>query len=63
LQNIELAGISQRGCLTFSNRLKHGYVTRVFDWPHGSFHRYAAKGLLPPDWGGDVGEVVGAFGE
>jgi putative transposase len=43
--------------------LKHRYVTRVFDWPHGSFHRYAAKGLLPPDWGGDVGEVVGAFGE
>jgi cytochrome c peroxidase len=36
---------------------------RVCDWPHSSFHRFAAKGLLPPDWGGDAGEVVGAFGE
>jgi putative transposase len=45
------------------NPVKHGYVTRVCDWPHSSFHRFVAKDLLPPDWGGDVGEVVGAFGE
>ena len=45
------------------NPVKHGYMTKVRDWPHSSFHRFVAKGLLPPDWGGDVGEVVGAFGE
>jgi putative transposase len=45
------------------NPVKHGYVTRVCDWPHSSFHRFVAKGILPLDWGGDVGEVAGAFGE
>jgi putative transposase len=45
------------------NPVKHGYVSKVRDWPHGSFHRFVAKGILPPDWGGDVREVAGAFGE
>ncbi len=31
--------------------------------PHGSFHRYVARGVLPPDWGGRVRETTGAFGE
>jgi putative transposase len=43
--------------------VKHGYVSKVRDWPHSSFHRFVAKGILPPDWGGDAGEVTGAFGE
>jgi cytochrome oxidase Cu insertion factor (SCO1/SenC/PrrC family) len=30
---------------------------------YSSFHRYVARGLLPPDWGGDVAEIAGAFGE
>jgi putative transposase len=45
------------------NPVKHGYVTRARDWPHSSFHRFVAKGILPLDWGGEVREVAGAFGE
>ncbi|MGH6702205.1 MAG: REP-associated tyrosine transposase [Bradyrhizobium sp.] len=45
------------------NPLKHGYVRRVADWPHSSFHRYVQHGLLPADWGGDVTEMQGSFGE
>ena len=45
------------------NPLKHGYVSRVADWPHSSFHRYVQHGLLPADWGGDVRDIKGSFGE
>ena len=45
------------------NPVKHGLVSRVCDWPHSSFHRYVAEGVLPADWGGDVGEISGSFGE
>lgn len=46
------------------NPVKHGHVTRVRDWPHSTFHRYVAAGILPIDWGGDVGELdtVGELG-
>ena len=45
------------------NPVKHGLVVRVRDWPHSSFHRYVAEDVLPPDWGGDVREITGSFGE
>jgi len=45
------------------NPVKHGYVTRVIDWPHSSFRRYVERGLFPADWGGDMEQVQGAFGE
>jgi putative transposase len=45
------------------NPVKHGHVSQVCDWPHSSFHRYVARGLLAPDWGGRVRETTGAFGE
>jgi putative transposase len=45
------------------NPVKHGLVSRVRDWPHSSFLRYVARGDLPPDWGGDLGEMDGTFGE
>jgi putative transposase len=45
------------------NPVKHGYVTRVCDWPYSSFHRYVRNGLLPLDWGGNVAEIKGRFGE
>ena len=45
------------------NPVKHGLVTRVSDWPHSSFHQYVARGELPDDWGGDLRELSGAFGE
>ena len=32
------------------NPVKHGYVQRVQDWPHSSFHRYVRMGLLSVDW-------------
>jgi putative transposase len=45
------------------NPVKHGLVSRVCDWPHSSFHQYVERGMLPNDWGGDVREIAGAFGE
>jgi putative transposase len=45
------------------NPVKHGLVVRVQDWPFSSFHRYVRDGTLPADWGGDVGEFHGEFGE
>ena len=34
------------------NPVKHGYVQRVSEWPHSSFHRYVAGGVYALDWGG-----------
>jgi|GEM_PF-6082167 putative transposase len=45
------------------NPVKPALLTRVADWPHSSFHRYVARGLLPQDWGGDLMELSGSFGE
>ena len=45
------------------NPVKHGYVTRVADWPNSSFHHYVKRGLLAADWGGDMKDVQGSFGE
>src|SRR6202000_2957171 len=45
------------------NPVKHGYVTKVADWPHSSFHRFVSRGILPEDWGGDMRDLVGEFGE
>jgi putative transposase len=32
------------------NPVKHGYVQRVADWSHSSFHRYVRQGWYPVDW-------------
>jgi putative transposase len=45
------------------NPVKHGLVPRVCDWPHSSFHQHVKRGDLPHDWGGDVREISGPFGE
>jgi len=34
------------------NPVKHGYVSRVTDWPCSTFHRYVGKGIYPEDWCG-----------
>jgi putative transposase len=34
------------------NPLKHRLVERVADWPHSTFHRYVARGMLPIHWCG-----------
>jgi putative transposase len=45
------------------NPVKHQLVSRVCDWPHSSFHRYVDRGWLPQDWGCDLGDLPGTFGE
>ncbi len=45
------------------NPVKHGLITGVADWPHSSFHRYVAQGLLPEHWGSDLMDLPGRFGE
>jgi putative transposase len=45
------------------NPVKHGHVSRTCDWPHSSFRRYVARGLVPLDWGGDIRDISGPFGE
>src|SRR3990172_9413720 len=41
------------------NPVKHGLVTRAVDWPYSTFHRYVRRGILPTDWVGDPGAVIG----
>jgi putative transposase len=45
------------------NPVKHGYVTRVADWPHSSFHRYVKEGVLPSDWEGKKDGEIEEAGE
>ena len=45
------------------NPVKHRLVARVGDWPYSSFHRYVERGILPTDWGGDLIDLPGQFGE
>jgi putative transposase len=45
------------------NPVKHGHVTRVADWRHSSFHRNVQRGVLAADWGGDLKDIPGSFGE
>lgn len=33
------------------NPVKHGWVEKVGDWPHSSFHRYVKQGVYPDNWG------------
>jgi putative transposase len=32
------------------NPVKHGWVERVSDWPHSSFHTCVRQGIYPNDW-------------
>ena len=41
----------------YINPVKHGYVTRVRDWPHSSFHRDVQNGLFPEDWAGGIEDI------
>lgn len=34
------------------NPVKHGYVSCPGDWRYSTFHKYVARGLLPPNWTG-----------
>lgn len=51
---------------TYWNPVKHGYVSRVVDWPYSTFHRDVQRGLYAANWGGlEQAEVAhtGDFGE
>lgn len=41
------------------NPVRHGYVTRPADWPHGSFARAVARGWYEPEWGEDAPPGIG----
>src|SRR6266540_861424 len=45
------------------NPVRHGYVGRVKDWPHSSFHRMVRLGHYPEDWAGDMRDGGSGFGE
>ncbi|RMG33452.1 MAG: transposase [Gammaproteobacteria bacterium] len=47
------------------NPVKHGWVRRVGDWPHSSFHQYVRRGIYPEDWCGGVARTMdgGEWGE
>ncbi|MCI0653340.1 MAG: hypothetical protein L0Y39_02510 [Methylococcaceae bacterium] len=33
------------------NPVKHGWVNKVRDWPHSSFHRYVEQDICSENWG------------
>ncbi len=43
------------------NPVKHGLVSRVRDWPHSTFHKHVAQGMVDKNWGGY--DEKGVFGE
>lgn len=42
------------------NPVKHGWVDRVSDWEHSSFHRFVARGVYPLDWASVPHEMIDA---
>ncbi|MCB2262766.1 MAG: transposase [Candidatus Thiosymbion ectosymbiont of Robbea hypermnestra] len=42
------------------NPVKHGWVRRVMDWEHSSFHRFVERGIYPSDWSTGLNETVEA---
>ncbi len=41
----------------YINPVKHGWVTRVQDWPCSTFHRDVRSGVYPVDWAGEVRDL------
>ena len=44
------------------NPERHGWVRRVSDWPHSSFHAFRRRGIYPENWGGENVPSLGAGG-
>ncbi|EIQ78035.1 hypothetical protein SF123566_0017 [Shigella flexneri 1235-66] len=40
----------------YINPVKHGWVTRVQDWPFSTFHRDVREGIYPIDWAGEMSD-------
>ncbi len=45
------------------NPVKHGFVSRVSDWPHSTFHEYVRRKVYTLDWGGCNDLLEKEFGE
>ncbi|MDX1253598.1 MAG: transposase, partial [Gammaproteobacteria bacterium] len=45
------------------NPVKHGWVVRPVDWPYSTLHGYIERGMVTADWGGQMGDGVGGYGE
>jgi putative transposase len=46
------------------NPVKHGFATKVNDWPYSSFHRLVRIGWYPENWGENITfDGVNEFGE
>ncbi len=45
------------------NPVKHGYVNNVKDWQYSTFHQCVKKGVYDGDWGSNIDEITGDFGE
>ncbi len=45
------------------NPVKHGHVARVTEWPFSTFHRYVKDGIYQIEWGSDLEDLDGNFGE
>ena len=43
------------------NRVKHGLVSAVVDWPYCSFHRFVNDGFYFPHWGRDMAADFDVF--
>ena len=42
----------------YINPVKHGYVSKVSDWPYSTFHRDVQEGLYSVDWAGELEDLA-----
>ena len=45
------------------NPVKHGYCTKVNEWPYSTFHNYVERGVYSIDWACDVIDETFLVGE
>ena len=45
-----LTGSNRHVDISHWNPVKHGWVNKVCDWPHSSFHRYLEQGIYTENW-------------
>lgn len=45
------------------NPVKHGYVKRPIDWQYSTIHNFISRKILPNEWGGNIDDDDGTFGE
>ncbi|MDX1253076.1 MAG: transposase [Gammaproteobacteria bacterium] len=45
------------------NPVKHGWAVRPVDWPYSTLYGYIERGMVTADWGGQMGDGMGGYGE